>query len=136
MAQPSEALSGIAHFAEDEPLPLDSGGALTPFSIAFQTYGSLNAAKSNAVMVCHALTGDQHVVGTHPVTGKAGWWETLVGPGKPIDTDRYFVICSEYHRRMHGHRLVRPRSIRRPGVPTASNFRSSPSAIWCGPRRC
>jgi homoserine O-acetyltransferase len=94
MAQPSETLSGIAHFAEDEPLPLDSGGALTPFSIAFQTYGSLNAAKSNAVMVCHALTGDQHVVGTHPVTGKAGWWETLVGPGKPIDTDRYFVICS------------------------------------------
>ena len=93
MTQPSEALSGIAHFSEDEPLRLDSGGTLTPFSIAFQTYGSLNAARSNAIIVCHALTGDQHVVGTHPVTGKSGWWETLVGSGKPIDTDRYFVIC-------------------------------------------
>ena len=93
MAQPSEALSGIAHFSGDEPLPLESGGELTPFSIAFQTYGSLNAAKSNAIMICHALTGDQHVLGTHPVTGKSGWWETLVGAGKPIDTDRYFVIC-------------------------------------------
>jgi homoserine O-acetyltransferase len=93
MAKPSEALSGIAHFSEDEPLPLDGGGVLAPFSIAFQTYGSLNAARSNAIMICHALTLDQHVIGAHPVTGKAGWWETAVGPGRPVDTDRYFVIC-------------------------------------------
>jgi homoserine O-acetyltransferase len=93
MAQAAETLSGLAHFSKGEPLRLDSGGTLAPFSIAFETYGSLNAAKSNAIVVCHALTGDQHVLGTHPFTGKPGWWETVVGPGKPIDTDRYFVIC-------------------------------------------
>ena len=63
------------------------------WQIAYQTYGTLNAARSNAVLVCHALTGDQHVLNTHPVTGKPGWWETMVGPGRPIDTERYFVIC-------------------------------------------
>ncbi|WP_088344989.1 MULTISPECIES: homoserine O-acetyltransferase [Rhodomicrobium] len=93
MAQASTAQCDIAHFSEDEPLPLDSGAMLAPYSIAYQTYGTLNADKSNAVVVCHALTGDQYVVGTHPVTGKPGWWATMVGPGKPVDTDRYFVIC-------------------------------------------
>ena len=73
---------------------LDCGKALSPFQIAYQTWGELNAAKSNAVLVCHALTGDQYVVGRHPVTGKPGWWETLVGPGKPVDTNRFFVICA------------------------------------------
>jgi homoserine O-acetyltransferase len=53
----------------------------------------LNAARSNAVLICHALTGDQHVASVHPVTKKSGWWETMVGPGRPIDTERYFVIC-------------------------------------------
>jgi homoserine O-acetyltransferase len=67
---------------------------LAPFDIAYQTYGTLNAARSNAVLVCHALTGDQHVANVHPVTGKPGWWETMIGPGKPVDTARYFVICS------------------------------------------
>jgi homoserine O-acetyltransferase/O-succinyltransferase len=84
----------IAHFSEAEPLPLDNGGALAPFSIAYQTYGRLNAERSNAVLVCHALTGDQYVASRHPITGKPGWWETVVGPGKPVDTNRYFVICS------------------------------------------
>ncbi|HZZ79219.1 MAG TPA: homoserine O-acetyltransferase, partial [Gemmataceae bacterium] len=60
----------------------------------YQTYGKLNADKSNAILVCHALTGDQHVANVHPVTGKSGWWVTLVGPGKPLDTDRYFIICT------------------------------------------
>jgi homoserine O-acetyltransferase len=77
-----------------EPLVLDCGQKLGPFSIAYQTYGELNADKSNAILVCHALTGDQHVANPHPVTGKPGWWETMVGPGKPLDTDRFFVICS------------------------------------------
>ena len=67
--------------------------SLSPFQIAYKTYGTLNAERSNAVLVCHALTGDQHVASVHPVTGKPGWWETMVGPGKPIDTERYFVIC-------------------------------------------
>ena len=81
-------------FRSDNALPLDCGRALAPFEIAYQTYGALNADKSNAVLVCHALTGDQHVANLHPMTGKPGWWETIVGPGKPVDTDQYFVICS------------------------------------------
>ena len=75
------------------PLRLDAGVDFGPLQIAYQTYGTLNAERSNAVLVCHALTGDQHVLNTHPVTGKTGWWETMVGPGLPIDTERYFVIC-------------------------------------------
>jgi homoserine O-acetyltransferase/O-succinyltransferase len=83
----------LARFGAEQPLKLDAGVELTPFQIAYKTYGTLNAARSNAVLVCHALTGDQHVASVHPVTGKQGWWETLVGAGKPIDTERYFVIC-------------------------------------------
>src|ERR1051325_1269091 len=75
------------------PLKLDAGVELAPFQIAYKTYGTLNADRSNAVLVCHALTGDHHVASPNPVTGKPGWWETMVGPGKPIDTERYFVIC-------------------------------------------
>jgi homoserine O-acetyltransferase len=85
--------SKVVHFPEADPLRLDCDQLLAPFSVAYQTYGTLNADKSNAVLICHALTGDQHVANTHPVTGKPGWWETLVGPGKPVDTDRFFVIC-------------------------------------------
>ncbi|HYD68450.1 homoserine O-acetyltransferase MetX [Azospirillum sp.] len=76
------------------PMRLDSGQELGPFTIAYQTYGTLNADRSNAVLICHALTGDHFVLDTHPITGKPGWWEMMVGPGKPVDTDRYFVICS------------------------------------------
>jgi len=83
----------LARFGPDRPLPLNAGVELSPFQIAYQTYGVLDARRANAVLACHALTGDQHVANTHPVTGKPGWWETMVGPGKPIDTDRYFVIC-------------------------------------------
>jgi homoserine O-acetyltransferase/O-succinyltransferase len=85
--------SPVVHFGSDKPLPLDAGVELAPFQIAYQTYGTLDAARANAVLICHALTGDQHVANVHPVTGKPGWWETMVGPGRPIDTDRYFVIC-------------------------------------------
>jgi homoserine O-acetyltransferase/O-succinyltransferase len=81
-------------FLAAEPLALDCGQSLAPYTIAYQTYGRLNAARSNAILICHALTGDQYVADIHPVTGKPGWWETLVGPGKPIDTSRFFVICS------------------------------------------
>lgn len=86
--------SKIAFFDNDQPLKLDSGVILSPFQIAYQDYGTLNDDKSNAILICHALTGDQHVANTHPVTGKPGWWNTLVGPGKIIDTDKYYVICS------------------------------------------
>jgi len=76
------------------PLALDCGVSLGPFDVAYTTHGALNADKSNAILICHALTGDQYVAGTHPVTGKNGWWELMVGPGKVIDTDRFFVICA------------------------------------------
>lgn len=94
MDQAQHPQSQVMRFADHQPLVLDSGATLAPLTIAYQTYGVLNAEKSNAVLVCHALTGDQHVANTHPVTGKPGWWLTMIGPGKPIDTDRYFVICS------------------------------------------
>jgi homoserine O-acetyltransferase/O-succinyltransferase len=93
-AQADAPTSEVVRFGADRPLVLDSGAKLNHLQIAYKTYGTLNAAKSNAVLVCHALTGDQHVANVHPVTGKAGWWETLIGPGKIIDTNRYFVICS------------------------------------------
>ena len=83
----------VARFGADKPLKLDAGVSLAPFQIAYKTYGTLNADRSNAVLVCHALTGDQHVASVNPVTRKSGWWETMVGPGRPIDTERFFVIC-------------------------------------------
>ena len=73
---------------------MDAGVSLPHVSIAYQTYGTLNADRSNAILVCHALTGDQHAANPHPLTGKPGWWSAMVGPGRPIDTDRYFVISS------------------------------------------
>ena len=76
------------------PLRLDGGVLLSPVDIAYETYGSLAPDAGNAILVCHALTGDHHVASEHPVTGKPGWWARMVGPGKPIDTDRYFVICA------------------------------------------
>ena len=80
--------------AQDEPVRLDCGINLGDINVAYQTYGELNADKTNAVLICHALTGDHFVADTHPVTGKPGWWSELVGPGKTVDTDRFFVICS------------------------------------------
>ena len=77
----------------ETPLQLDCGATLGPFTVAYRTYGELNAEHSNAVLVCHALTGDQHAANPHPITGKPGWWSHMIGPGRPLDTDRYFVIC-------------------------------------------
>ncbi|MCC6717913.1 MAG: homoserine O-acetyltransferase [Acetobacteraceae bacterium] len=82
------------HLVLDGPLMLDCGSSLSRVAIAYRTYGTLNAARSNAILICHALTGDQYVAERHPVTGKGGWWDVVVGPGLPIDTDRYFVISS------------------------------------------
>nr|MBA3520046.1 homoserine O-acetyltransferase [Hyphomicrobiales bacterium] len=85
-SQAERPASPVARFGPDEPLPLDAGVALSPFQIAYQTYGALNGAKSNAILICHALTGDQHVANVNPVTGKPGWWSQMVGSGLPIDT--------------------------------------------------
>jgi homoserine O-acetyltransferase len=76
------------------PLSLDSGQVLEGCEIAYETYGMLAADASNAILVCHALTGDQYLATPHPITGKPGWWERMVGPGLPIDTNRHFVICA------------------------------------------
>jgi homoserine O-acetyltransferase len=79
------------HFAE--PLPLRSGAALAGYDLAYETYGSLNADRSNAVLVCHALNASHHVAGTYAGQPKSeGWWDSMIGPGKPVDTDRFFVI--------------------------------------------
>lgn len=94
LKQVNDPDSLVARFGSENPLPLDAGIAIAPWQIAYQTYGTLNADKSNAILICHALTGDQHVANVHPVTGKSGWWESMVGPGRPIDLDRYFVICA------------------------------------------
>ncbi|HEX3864336.1 MAG TPA: homoserine O-acetyltransferase [Stellaceae bacterium] len=80
--------------AVSEPLRLDGGVDFGPFTIAYQTYGTLNPERSNAVLICHALTGDHYVADPHPITGHPGWWTTLVGPGGVLDTDRYFLICA------------------------------------------
>jgi homoserine O-acetyltransferase len=89
-----EPRSKVVRFGKDKPLKLDAGVELTDYQVAYQTYGELNADKSNAILICHALTGDQHVHNVHPVTGKDGWWDSMIGPGLPIDTDRFFIICS------------------------------------------
>jgi homoserine O-acetyltransferase/O-succinyltransferase len=80
--------------ATTEPFRLDSGATLGPITVAYQTYGRLNPARTNAILVCHALTGDQFAAEPHPITGKDGWWQLMIGPGRPLDTERYFVICA------------------------------------------
>ncbi|MFL5295219.1 MAG: homoserine O-acetyltransferase [Phenylobacterium sp.] len=77
-----------------KPLRLESGAKLEPLEIAYATYGRLNETKTNAILVCHALTGDQHAGSANPVTGRPGWWDRVIGPGLPLDPDRYFVIAT------------------------------------------
>ncbi len=81
-------------FTAADALPLADGSRLSPVDVAFETYGTLNAARTNAVFVCHALTGDAHAAGFHEGDTRPGWWDNLIGPGKPLDTDRFFVICA------------------------------------------
>jgi homoserine O-acetyltransferase len=84
----------VVLFAADDPLRLESGATLAPVEVAYETYGRLDADRSNAVYICHALTGDAHAAGHHGDPERPGWWDTIIGPGKPIDTDRYFVVCA------------------------------------------
>ncbi len=82
------------HVVFEDGLTLDGGAHLPRLVVAYRTYGTLHPSRDNAILVCHALTGDQYVAEPHPLTGKPGWWEMLVGPGKPVDTERYFVVCA------------------------------------------
>jgi homoserine O-acetyltransferase len=95
MSAPVTPLPQVDHartvFADG--LALDCGATVRPLVVAWRGHGTLNAARSNAVLVCHALTADQYVAERHPVTGRPGWWDTIVGPGKPLDTERYFILC-------------------------------------------
>ena len=77
-----------------EPIELDSGKVLDEITVAYETYGELNKEKSNAILVCHALTGDAHAAGWHEGDKKPGWWEIVIGPGKALDSEKYFIICS------------------------------------------
>ena len=85
----------VAHF--DQPLQLKGGGVLPAFDLVYETYGTLNAAKSNAILVCHALSGHHHVAGHTAdefgnITANIGWWDNIVGPGRPLDTERFFIV--------------------------------------------
>lgn len=78
----------------DQPLPLTSGQHLNQYQLVYETYGRLNASRSNAILICHALSGDHHAAGYHsPQDAKPGWWDSAIGPGKPIDTRQFFVVC-------------------------------------------
>ncbi len=84
----------IVYLGQEKPLKLKNGRQLKNFPIAYQTYGKLNSDKSNAILICHALTGDQYAASTNPITKKPGWWNFMIGKNKAIDTSKYFVICS------------------------------------------
>jgi homoserine O-acetyltransferase len=82
-------------FAQEEPFALESGAVLSPVTLAYETYGRLNADRSNAILICHALSGGAHAAGyLSPDDSQPGWWDDCIGPGKAFDTDRYFVLCS------------------------------------------
>ncbi|WP_296888051.1 homoserine O-acetyltransferase [uncultured Methanobrevibacter sp.] len=82
------------YFNIDDSFVLESGRTLEDITVAYETYGELNGDKSNAILVCHALTGDAHAAGWHKGSKKPGWWEIVIGPGKVIDSEKYFIICS------------------------------------------
>ena len=87
-------LENIKKLDVSKSLKLDCGKTINNFPLAYETYGKLNENKDNAILVFHALTGDQFVTGTNPITKKEGWWVSAVGPDKAIDTNKYFVICA------------------------------------------
>jgi homoserine O-acetyltransferase len=95
LASDTDSRFGLARRVRlDTPLPLDGGRTLDSVEIAYETYGTFDPARPNAVLICHALTSDQYVASRHPVTGKPGWWNRLVGEGLPVDPARHFIVCA------------------------------------------
>ena len=94
MKEESVGIVETKYFNISEPIELDSGEILEEVSVAYETYGELNKEKSNAILICHALTGDAHAAGWHEGDRKPGWWEIVIGPGKALDSEKYFIICS------------------------------------------
>jgi homoserine O-acetyltransferase len=95
---PTEGDVGLVRaqdFVSHEPFTFDSGVEIPEFTLRYETYGKLNAARSNAIFICHALSGDHHCAGRYTADDrKPGWWDNIIGPGKPFDTNEYFVICA------------------------------------------
>jgi len=120
MAEDSSPFGAARAVTLPGPLMLDGGGSLAPLEIAYETYGALNEDCSNAILICHALTMDQYVASEHPLTGKPGWWTSMVGPGKPIDTERHFVICANVLGSCMGS--AGPASAAEDGAPYAMRF--------------
>ena len=90
----NKEIKNIKKLIVNQSLELDCGKIIKNFPIAYETYGTLNKSKNNAILAFHALSGDQFVTNINPITKREGWWTTAVGPGKAIDTDKYFVICA------------------------------------------
>lgn len=108
---------------EDQPLVLESGATLSPVTLAYETYGELAPERDNTVLVLHALTGDSHVAGIYtPEDDKPGWWDIIVGPGKPIDTDKYFVVCSNVLGGCMGSTGPASENPNKPGQPYGLDF--------------
>jgi homoserine O-acetyltransferase len=124
----------FTRLATDRPFVLEGGGALTDVSIAYETWGELAPDAGNAVLVCHALTGDAHAAGGVGAGHRSpGWWTQLIGPGRPIDTDRYFVVCANVLGGCQG--TTGPASPHpEDGRPYGSRFPSCPCGTWCGRR--
>jgi homoserine O-acetyltransferase/O-succinyltransferase len=120
MAEDSSPFGAARAITLAGPLALDGGASLAPVDIAYETYGELNEARSNAILICHALTGDQHVASQHPVTGKDGWWTRMVGEGKPVDPSRHFIICANVLGSCMGS--AGPASLAEDGQPYAMRF--------------
>ena len=94
MNKESVGIVETQYYDINEPITLDSGKTLEKVTVAYETYGELNKEKTNAILICHALTGDAHAAGWHEGDRKPGWWEIVIGPGKALDTEKFFIICS------------------------------------------
>jgi len=127
----------VVLFTEDDPLVLESGAVLGPVTVAYETYGEPDRDGTNTVFICHALTGDAHAAGHHGDPSRPGWWDTLIGPGKPVDTDVLHVVSANLLGGCQGT-TGRAAPIRPRGGRTASASRSSPSVISsrCTARCC